>query len=93
MLQLRFKVDQEAMEMKGVLCIPQSSSITRDSSLDCLVSYPEHSLGESYPSAQMQSVYFTAPNRLGNRFTRSGSLISLQRCSQFISAAPAQLGH
>ena len=28
---------------------------------DCLVSYPEHSLGELYLSAEMQSVYSTAP--------------------------------
>ena len=29
---------------KGVLCIPQSSTITRTSQSDCLVSYPEHLL-------------------------------------------------
>ena len=29
---------------EGVLCIPQSSSITGTSPLDCLVSYPGHSL-------------------------------------------------
>ena len=48
---------------EGVLCIPQSSSITGASPLDYLVSYPGHSLGgvgESYPSAKMQSVYSTA---------------------------------
>ena len=27
---------------KGVLCIPQSSSITRNSTSECLVSYPGH---------------------------------------------------
>ena len=27
---------------------------------DCLVSYPGHSLGESYPTAEMQSVYSAA---------------------------------
>ena len=42
------------------LHIPQNSSITGTSPSDCLVSYPEH-LGESYPSAEMQSVYSTAP--------------------------------
>ena len=31
---------------EGVLCIPQSSSITGASLSDCLVSYPGHSLGE-----------------------------------------------
>ena len=46
---------------EGVLCIPQSSSFTEASPLDCLVSYPGHSLGESYPSAEIQSVYYTVP--------------------------------
>ena len=44
-----------------VLCIPQSSSITETSPSDCLVSYPGHSLGESYPSAEMQLVYSATP--------------------------------
>ena len=44
------------MAMKWVLHIPPSSSIT-----DCLVSYPGHLFGESYPSAEMQSVYSRAP--------------------------------
>ena len=43
------------------LCIPQSSSITEASPSDCLVSYPRHSLGESYLSADIQSVYSTVP--------------------------------
>ena len=38
----------------------QSSSITGASPSDCLVSYPGHLLEESYPSAEMQSVYCTA---------------------------------
>ena len=42
-----------------VLCIPQSSSITGNSPSDFFVSYPGHSLGRSYPSAEMQ--YSTAP--------------------------------
>ena len=47
---------------KGVLRIPQSSSITGTSPSDCLVSYPGHSLGGgSYPSAEIQSAYSTAP--------------------------------
>ena len=45
----------------GVLCIPQSSSITGTSPSDCLVSYPGHSLGESYLSAERQSVYSPTP--------------------------------
>ena len=46
---------------EGGLCILQSSSITGTSKSDCLVSYPEHSLGVSYPSVEMQSVYSAAP--------------------------------
>ena len=46
---------------KEVLSIPQSSSITGTSPSDCLVSYPGHSLGGSYSSAEKQSVYSTAP--------------------------------
>ena len=44
-----------------VLHIPQSSSFTRASLSDFLVSYLGHSLKESYPSTEMQSVYPTAP--------------------------------
>ena len=43
---------------KRVLHIPQSSSITGASPS---VLYPGHSLGESHPSAEKQSVYSTAP--------------------------------
>ena len=46
---------------EGVLRISQSSSITGTSPSDCLVSHPGHSLGESYPSAEVQSVYSEAP--------------------------------
>ena len=60
MLQLWARVDLGAMAMKGVLCIPQSSSTAGTFLSDCLVSYPGHSLG-SYPSAEVQSVYSTAP--------------------------------
>ena len=45
---------------EGLLCILQSSSTTGISPSDCLVSYPGHSLRESYPSAEMQLVYSTA---------------------------------
>ena len=45
---------------EGVLCILQSSSITEASPSDCLVSYAGHLLGESYPSAETQSVYSAA---------------------------------
>ena len=45
---------------KGVLHIPQSSSITDATPSDYLLSYLGHSLGESYPSVEMQSVYSAA---------------------------------
>ena len=45
---------------KGVLYITQMSSITGASPSDCFVSYSGHSLGESYSSAEMQSVYSAA---------------------------------
>ena len=45
---------------KRVLCIPQNSSITGTSPSDCFVSYAGHSLGKSYPSVEMKSVYSTA---------------------------------
>ena len=47
-----------------VLRIPESSSITGTSPLDCLVSYPGQSLEGSYPSTKVQSVYSTAPTDL-----------------------------
>ena len=45
----------------GALPIPQSSSLTGTSASDSLVSYLGHSLWGSYSSAEMQSVYSTAP--------------------------------
>ena len=50
---------------EGVLHIPQSSSITRVPTSDCLMSYPGYSLkdNESYPTVEIQSVYSMA---LGN---------------------------
>ena len=47
---------------EGVHRIPQSSRITGTSPSDCLVSYTGLSFGGwSYPSAEVQSVYSTAP--------------------------------
>ena len=43
-----------------VFRIPQSPSITGALPSDCLIPYLEHSLMESYPSTEMQSVYSTA---------------------------------
>ena len=44
---------------EGILSIPQPSIITTTLSSDWLMSYSGHSLVESYPSAEMQSVYST----------------------------------
>ena len=46
---------------EGVLRIPQSSRITKASPSDYLVSYPGQSLGASYSSAKVPSVYFITP--------------------------------
>ena len=43
---------------EGLLHILQNPSITEALPSDCLVSYQGHSLGESYPSTEMQSMYF-----------------------------------
>ena len=50
-----------------ILCISQSSNMTGTSPSDCLVSYPGHSLRESYPSAEMKSVYSIAPANWATR--------------------------
>ena len=42
---------------KGVIYIPERSSITGASPSNCLVSYPGHLLRESYSSAKKQLVY------------------------------------
>ena len=44
-----------------VLLILQTSSTAEASPSNCLVSYPGHSFGKSYPSAEMQSMYSTVP--------------------------------
>ena len=44
-----------------VFHFPQSSSITRTSPSDCLVSYPRQAFDGYYPSADVQSVYSIAP--------------------------------
>ena len=51
---------------EGILHIPQSSSITKASPSDCLVPYPGHSLEESYPWSEIQSVYSTTPANWAN---------------------------
>ena len=39
---------------EGILPVPQSSIITESSPKNCLVTYPGHSLGWPYPSAEKQ---------------------------------------
>ena len=48
------------MAIKVYSTFPQSSSITGALPSNCLVPYPGHSLGESYPSTEMQWMYSTA---------------------------------
>ena len=69
-------------DKKGVLCIPKRSSCTDASPSDCLVTYPGHSLEVSYPFAEMQSVYSTAPADWAHQDIPRGSLTLLQRCSR-----------
>ena len=45
---------------KGIFCIPESYSITGASLSDRLASYLGRLLGESFPTAETQSVYSTA---------------------------------
>ena len=65
---------------EGALCIPQSSNITETLPSDCLVSYLGHSsVGRSYPSAEMLSVYSTAPVEWIISFqSASGVIISIR---------------
>ena len=61
MLPFEARVDLVVMTKKGYSTLPQSSSNTGTTPSDCLMSYPRHSLEESYPSAEKQLVYSTAP--------------------------------
>ena len=54
---LQVSVDLGVMAMKEYSTFFQTGS----SILDGLMSYPGYLLGESYPFAEMQSVYSTAP--------------------------------
>ena len=70
---------------EGVLRIPQNSSIAGTSPSDCLVSYPGYSLVGSYPSAEKQSVYSTAPADWAKVFKRKHSLIYGTIMSSFVT--------
>ena len=57
--------DLGAMAIKGYSAFPKTIGL----SSGCLMSYPGHSLrGESYPSAEMQSVYSTAQADCANLY-------------------------
>ena len=55
------RVRPESNCNEGVLCIPQSPSITGTLPSDYLVSYQDTRCGESFLSAEGQSEYSTAP--------------------------------
>ena len=52
---------------EGVLCIPQSSSITGTSPSDFLVSYPGHSLRKVLPLFRGTVSVFYSPSWLDNK--------------------------
>ena len=74
-----------------VLHIPQSSSIFGASPSDCLASYPGHSLERSYPSAEIQPMYFIAPANLA-RVYREIKLPLLEFTKHQTSSAPCMGG-
>ena len=51
----------QSNDNEWVFRISHSTSITEASPSDCFVSYAGHSVRESFPSADMQSVYSTTP--------------------------------
>ena len=57
----------ETDDNEVVLRIPQSSSIVGASPSDSLVSYQDTCWGGVYPDAEMLSVLFCRPSRLGQR--------------------------
>ena len=71
MLPLRARVDLRAMAMKEYTAFPKAPASLEPTPSDCLVSYPEHSLGESYPSSEMLSVYSTVPVDLPTHWEES----------------------
>ena len=67
MLPLRGQSGPGSDGNEGVLRIPQSSSIAGTSLSNCLVSYPEHSLGGVLPLCREAVGVFYSPSRLGKR--------------------------
>ena len=75
----------------GIFPIPKSFCITGVPPSNCLMSYPGHSLGESYLSVEIQSVYSTTPATRAEMVsqhiqdTRWGVVLTYrQRCSRCI---------
>ena len=56
------------MATKGYSAFPKSPASLEPHRQIVLVSYPGHSLGVSYTSAELQSVYSTAPAEAGQHF-------------------------
>ena len=77
---------------EGVLHIPQNLSITWASRSDCLMLYQGHSLGRSYPYAEMQSVYSTAPTDWATRSLVVG-VLPLYRDAIRVLYTPSQPGN
>ena len=68
---------------------PQSSSITGSSPLNCLMSYPGHSLRESYLFEETQSVYSAIPANWANAFLACGVyLFALDAVGVFEATRP-----
>ena len=67
---LRVREDLGAMVMKGYTIFPETPYS------DCLVSYLGHSLGGSYPFAEMESVYSTAPADWTEAFSKTLLLVA-----------------
>ena len=77
MLPLRAREDLEAMTMKGLLRIPQSSSIIGASPSDCLVSY---SGGGVLPFRRDAVNVFWSPSWQGSRWWSLTPLRRYSRC-------------
>ena len=54
------------MAMKGVLCIPKAPALTEPHDQIVLFYIQDTFRGESYPSAEMQSVFYS-PSRLSKK--------------------------
>ena len=91
MLPLQARVDLGVMAMKGCSAFPKAQE-TLEPHHHCLVSYPGHLLGKSYPSAERQSVYSTAPANWAT-WHLLGEVLSL--CSDAVSVfySASRLGH